>query len=354
MAADTGSMTLEWLEHFRLGLTQVRRSYLLEELYNAELDSPLSLLSGDRPLTRLHHYTTAEGLKGIVESNSLWATAAYYLNDSSEVEYGCAVLRAVLSDWVKANEQNLADSAIAVRELDRLISHPLSQANRMTTMYVACFCERDNLLSQWRAYGQKGGYSIGFPLRRREHLGLYPQNPFYSAELLKVNYEKHLQRRALNDLLKRIMPMFDNPLIAAGLKADKLADPSYAKFAEHLVYLLELVYEVLLEVIVTFKNKAFEEEREWRIVVMPRSLSARPIDSDSAQNVPTVQFRPLRGVLTPYFSLTATSGQKLPIESVRFGPTLAKAQAENSLNTFLGVNKYTGVDIRGSDIPVLL
>lgn len=32
----------------------------------------------------LHHYTTQEGLLGIVESKSIWATNIYYLNDAAE------------------------------------------------------------------------------------------------------------------------------------------------------------------------------------------------------------------------------------------------------------------------------
>jgi hypothetical protein len=35
----------------------------------------------------LYHYTTADGLKGIVEKDELWAASAYYLNDSTEIMY---------------------------------------------------------------------------------------------------------------------------------------------------------------------------------------------------------------------------------------------------------------------------
>lgn len=48
----------------------------------------------------LFHYTTAEGLKGIVETNELWASSAYFLNDSAEVTYGYGVLRQVLDEWL--------------------------------------------------------------------------------------------------------------------------------------------------------------------------------------------------------------------------------------------------------------
>ena len=37
--------------------------------------------------TIIYHYTSPEGILGIIESNSLWATDINYLNDSSELRY---------------------------------------------------------------------------------------------------------------------------------------------------------------------------------------------------------------------------------------------------------------------------
>jgi len=44
------------------------------------------------PRGLLYHYTTADGLKGIIEKNELWATSAYFLNDSAEITYGYGLL----------------------------------------------------------------------------------------------------------------------------------------------------------------------------------------------------------------------------------------------------------------------
>ena len=35
----------------------------------------------------LYHYTSLEGLLGIIESKSIWATNVLYLNDASELNY---------------------------------------------------------------------------------------------------------------------------------------------------------------------------------------------------------------------------------------------------------------------------
>ncbi|KQV50324.1 hypothetical protein ASC95_13135 [Pelomonas sp. Root1217] len=46
---------------------------LLRELYS------------EQPTGELFHYTTSAGLLGIVQSGSIWATEARYLNDATEL-----------------------------------------------------------------------------------------------------------------------------------------------------------------------------------------------------------------------------------------------------------------------------
>ena len=43
----------------------------------------------------LYHYTSASGLKGIVESGTLWATDVLHLNDSSEISYAVELIRRI-------------------------------------------------------------------------------------------------------------------------------------------------------------------------------------------------------------------------------------------------------------------
>src|SRR5580704_14459526 len=100
---------------------------------------------------RLFHYTSQAGLLGIVSSNVLWATNALYLNDSSELDYGLTAarekLRAVLNRSSAVSE--------LLRRTDRLLKLPILLPDR--NFYACCFCEESNLLSQWRAYADRGG-----------------------------------------------------------------------------------------------------------------------------------------------------------------------------------------------------
>jgi hypothetical protein len=44
----------------------------------------------------IFHYTTVDGFGGIIGDNYLQATSAYFLNDSTEITYGCKILSRVL------------------------------------------------------------------------------------------------------------------------------------------------------------------------------------------------------------------------------------------------------------------
>jgi hypothetical protein len=99
----------------------------------------------------LHHYTTADGLKGIIEKNELWATSTYFLNDSAEITYGYGLLKEVLEDSLAKNPRPEGSVTLGLaRGLRRLFGEDLLNRNMIRPIYLACFCEEDNLLSQWR------------------------------------------------------------------------------------------------------------------------------------------------------------------------------------------------------------
>jgi hypothetical protein len=114
----------------------------------------------------IYHYTTVAGLQGILSSNSIWASSAYYLNDSSEIEYGCTLVLKALDEWRAVNANNSSFVVAVLNSLHHVFAHPLSRLGRSTTIYVTCFCADGNLLSQWRGYGQSGGYALGFDAGR--------------------------------------------------------------------------------------------------------------------------------------------------------------------------------------------
>ena len=113
----------------------------------------------------LFHYTTAAGLLGILRSSTLWATDLRFLNDAQESIYA----QELVADAVQGMKNPVLDPGHvahgmgqpAVERFARYQGFVLDALNSAEYgVYVACFCESGDLLSQWRGYGSDHGYAI--------------------------------------------------------------------------------------------------------------------------------------------------------------------------------------------------
>ena len=156
------------------------------------------------PPPTLYHYTDVRGLHGILESNSLRASAAYYLNDSSEIEYGRKLLIDELKTWFDLNKDGEGFASLVLAGILATFSAEESKISRASNIYVSCFCEEDDVLSQWRAYGQKGGYSLGFDTNRLS-TGLIAPVYYNRVRLAKVIYDAEMQLRRVRSVLRQFL-----------------------------------------------------------------------------------------------------------------------------------------------------
>lgn len=317
----------------------------ISDVYFAHANDPLNPTP---PSHQLFHYTTAKGLKGIVENNELWATSVYFLNDTSEITYGYGLLAEVLRDWIAVNSRPEGSLSLQLAlELQRSFGADLLSRTVISPIYVSCFCEEDNLLSQWRAYGQSGGYSVGFKLPEHgARGGVKPEPCIYTARLVKVEYERQKQLSRCRAIVDELLPIFDDPALPEALQAvdtDSVFGYSTMRRA---------VAEILSEEIMGFKNKAFDVEKEWRLVTRQRDFLKQSNDDGGKTPVP-VYFRPSRGMTVPYVKLVPSEAEgKLPINFVRSGPTLEKVAAWLGIRMLLDKHEFRGVRVEGSDIPV--
>lgn len=293
----------------------------------------------------IYHYTDVAGIQGILESNSLWASAAYYLNDFSEIEYGCNIVLDVIAEWQEVNKEIYSFETSALRTLEHAFSHPSSRMSRSVTIFVACFCENGNLLSQWRAYGQAGGYSLGFEINPSDmSIALEIPGGFWDLRLAKVEYEEHQQRAQIRQMMRH---MFES--ISAYVPGNEASTELRRSLLAQIVH---FGVELLLDAVVTFKNPAFKEENEWRLVVRPSLLRAQD-NQDSGVESPQIKFRQCRGSLVPYIELRPKEA-KLPLRSIRYGPSLQASRVETPLIMVLGTNGFKDVTVTGSEMPVIL
>jgi len=186
----------------------------------------------------LAHYTNLRGLFGIIDSGELWASNVAFLNDREELLHGVKCARRVLSSIL--NDSKLTQWGDAISRVVKEI-----EDGRLPNTYAACFCEKPDLLSQWRGYaGNEQAVCVVFSaaglddLRRGKRSFLAPVE--YGLVKGKMTLRKNLKAR----------------LLAIG--EDEFANMDEAERRA-------TVYEVLSELIPRFKHKGFEAELEWRL-----------------------------------------------------------------------------------------
>lgn len=307
----------------------------------AEISTELSearevALSGDLP-ERLFHYTTAMGLKGILDSGRLWATHYRFLNDESEVDYGMFVVKACADSLKAVHHDELTNQFLDI------ILGSVNPFDGMVDCYIACFCTEDDLLNQWRDYGGgDGGYALGFKTRsigrRIERIDMreYHKNKENIFVLRKVIYDPERQHALVRQVLE---------LTIKALKKSA-ANASAEAIVYQIAHCAGFVRQSLADYLISFKHPAFKVEQEWRLCHM-----ANPRDC------PHVQFRDGQFGLTPYVTLDPRTGfgvlaGKLPLESITHAPTKNADNVRFALNLLLQGKGYNFVQVTGSVLPI--
>ncbi|MDQ2922611.1 MAG: DUF2971 domain-containing protein [Acidobacteriota bacterium] len=272
----------------------------------------------------LYHYTNAAGLLGIVEHNKIWATHINFLNDASELIYA----RRLVEEALK-HEEEQAKSAIA-REFFRRAATCFDVSQTMD-VFVSCFCEEGDLLSQWRGYAQAGeGYSIGVDGNQFGLIG-GGRNFFFGP----VEYDREAQERIVGVVLTMVLDGLNGMTKALTVKqASPAIDECCKVFRRAIWYPL-----------VTFKDVMFAAENEWRATeIMTKEESANK-----------VRFRSSGSKLVPYIELDFSqfeSPGKIPIRQICHGPTLNPQLSVRVLQLLLSRNDYHDAEVRGSRIPL--
>lgn len=155
-------------------------------------------------------------------------------------------------------------------------------------------------MSQWRGYAQDGsGFAVGF---NREKLDrqLCARKDLLPAALSKIAYGHHNQEE-VNEVVK---------LLSAAFMSDAerfVSDPDGNGRGDYLMTFRSSEKAEAAKRLFTVKNPAFQEEKEWRILLV-----------DYVSRIPGVEFRECRGVLSPFVRMKVESDV---ISSVTLGPT---------------------------------
>ncbi len=299
---------------------------------------------------KLYHYTNHKGLDGILTSQSLWAKNYKSLNDEKEIIlFMKERLPAFLYPHIEETylkklfeEPNVRDNffrsntsfeKVAKHDADLMgpcLFNPLEDQ-----IYICSFSGETNnkninnhgLLSQWRAYGDDGGYCIVFNTKELEdlmhkeikknpqaHLGLGDIVYSDDENKYKEEFETHLKEIA------SFVTEVANNIGKRAFKPPKNGDP----------------FTAFISCITRYKHFGFKEENEVRLVSVPDigKVKEKIFTKDNIDYVDI--FRGLK--------------ESLPIERIIVGPHKDKIRRAEKLEKRLkGTNIITTI----SDIPYI-
>lgn len=279
-------------------------------------------LSPDPP-ARLFHYTSADGLLGILKTNSLWATNMKFLNDYSELKYGIELFTEVCNE-VTGGIGN------ALRNDYQFVQTVMAAARTLTLFrtFVLALSDAPNQLSQWVAYGSRGtGYSLGLNSSAFERFRFAESEVFF---LFKVCYDRDRQKELLKNLIDRFVAR-----IAKG-GSEEFSPSKRSLYVTNFLVRLQ-------NYLIAFKNSAFQEEREWRLVC---------IFDPNTGTTKHLEFRSSGGFISPYVVLKPVDGELLPIEVVCQGPRVSSEIGAEAVRDLLLKYGYKDTKVEDSGIPL--
>lgn len=203
----------------------------------------------------VYHYCSLESFLAIIENSTIRLTNIIKSNDRDEIRYCFDDFEDVLRKSCKEFSRKYIENTEVKKFFDEIdYENLVSRAvvNESLIYYVACFSSEADLLSQWRGYANDGkGVAIGF----------YSRNFKLAEDLKNIKYSKIIYD------MKTVKAERHNYIIEklkeASLKTDNsLTISTYTDAINDIIS--GMVYNAVF-----YKNPAFKEENEWRLVYYP-------------------------------------------------------------------------------------
>ena len=345
------------------------------------LNDEFSRNTGEGPVSAEHpnifHYTSICALEGILETNTLWATQATYLNDSSEMTILWPVLKEKCIEFLAdaMSEYLLIDSEARRRfetlggiekfanqdghmivDVMRQLMFGNSDRPGIGIPFVVSFTTHENeysrqhgMLSQWNSYGGKDNIAIVFDTVKIENLLRSEVTRF---TYLSCSISNAIYHREGLDLVECFPILFREVEKFCHQVVNLLSDEDSASQES-----LEALSTVLLPAVGRLKHQAFHEEKECRIVVGIPDKHYRPQLEKLGNKevlIKEVLYRSASNGPTPYIHLFEELDEQIPITRILIGPSSnqnsTQQRARELTDRFCGELK---IKIDCSDIPLV-
>jgi len=255
----------------------------------------------------LYHYCSNEAFHAIVSNQSIRLSSLSLSND--------------------AMEGKLISETIKTLTLDK---ETIKNSHKNATIYEGlfeglgfCLSKKGDLLSQWRGYANDAtGVSIGFSTQylqqlKDQHAGSVDSD----FNLERIEYDQQTQKDILTSRLNKILAAEED------LNTASKATPNLKES-------LLRAECLLLRDMYRFKNDAFQEELEWRLLSLIICID---------ETLPNCDFQAKGNKITPFRTLELDPLGCPAITHVILGPK--NITPENVIKQFLNTNGFVEVKV---------
>lgn len=285
------------------------------------------ILDNDKNST-IYHYTKPEKLLNILKSASIRFSNALYLNDKDEIAYSYKLIVKLIDETPNLETdvfEKIKNHFIS--KYKHIIDGEIDSKIELEYFTTSFSSENDNL-TLWNNYS-KGksytGYNIGFNkdllikdmIEKEFH-------PIYGS----VIYDTKKQAKILTSIFKKWNTQIKN------------LSNTRKNYEVHLFDLIFELIDILSIVSLFFKNHQFNNEKEYRIVLV------NGVDIKSAKQTKIIE---KNGLFIPYIEYNFSHNT---VSNVNIGPTLDERIFYASTNRMLMNYGYENIDVRKSKIPL--
>ena len=306
----------------------------INELYErckGAFDNAVETIFDPKEPNHIIHYTSMEGLMGILQSGEMWFTESKFLNDDSEGTYIYEIIDKCDKAKYEKKFQDVLNRLILGKELQPKDLKVRNIINDLETRQFICsFSLEADSLPLWNYYTKNKlsvGYNIEISFKKLARIFL--KNKKFHIIYAPVLYDYETQIKTMQsflDSLNLIWIEAENDIKGA------------------LIYRLKQYIEILKCV---FKHSAFSNEAEGRFILI---MNKGQYEKCLTQKNGEVKIRVLNGLFVPYIALSIGSFNK--IESISISPTLRDEKALESLEIIKQKFRLKNCKIKKSRIPL--
>lgn len=280
----------------------------------------------------IYHYTSLEGLHGILTSNSLHFTNIYFLNDRAEMIYTYKVILELISNLEQEINAELYQKIKSRAEYITCPEYYQSESEVLfrEDFYIASFSIDPDSLALWNNYTKsvnKIGFNIKFPAYKLV-LHIENINKDTSVYYSEVCYDVTEQQEMLKKTILKYNEKWNNTIDDED--RHQIIRDLWKNF---------IIYSLF------FKHPQFAQEKEYRIV----------IGNISHAEDKKLNFRCQHGLFIPYLQIGFPENKEFQsriLEEIKVSPTCDKSLIKYSIDKLLNNTGYDSLQISYSDIPL--